>query len=198
MLAHFTMEIEGQRPLLMHNDKLLVDPLHPLNKAKAVLASKVASKRTEEEEIELRRLEWLMSLYHDDRGPHIPSVNVAACLIQAGKATKHGQAVKRSVIVFDDLVLDYPGPRDTENLWDKGYLDTRPVNVGTGGQAKRIIRCRPCFNTWRGEVHVSVDTTLLDIADFKAIVERAGMAGLGDFRPHFGRFESKLTRAKKA
>lgn len=193
---NYTMSLVGEKPLLMHNDRLLVDPLHPLFKEKAKIAAKPASKRTDEEERELRRLEWAMAFYFDDDqgGPIIPTTNITACLIQAGKATKHGTHVKRSVVVLDDLQLKYSGPRTKEELWDAGFEDTRPVNVGTGGQAKRIMRCRPCFPKWSGSVKVLLDTTAFDRADFKSVVERSGMVGLGDFRPTFGRFTATLKR----
>lgn len=83
------VHMAGTTPLLMHSDAG-VNPEHPLNKQKSLLTRKTTSKRTAEENREIRRLEWLLGLYTDDDGKSIvyPTANVKRCFQEAGKVTK--------------------------------------------------------------------------------------------------------------
>ena len=55
-MKKFTLAINGTAPLLMHNSRL-ADKLDPITQAKAAVSSK--RKKTDEDDLELSRLEWL-------------------------------------------------------------------------------------------------------------------------------------------
>ena len=179
-------ELTGTAPLLMQSERT-VNPFDPLTKAIKAICGK--RKKTDEDKIEMARLEFEAALYFDaELGPYVPGVNLDAMIHQAAKLSKMGMAVKRGVIVVEEKHrLDYEGPRKIDKLWaDARFVDMRSAVV----QRARIMRCRPIFRAWRVAFKVAFDTKILDGAELRRIVADAGCyVGLGTYRPRFGRFE---------
>lgn len=181
--------IEGVADMLMHNGQL-ADPTNAYTKKMKALTS--AKKKTEDQHVEIGRIEFLGSLYWDEElGVYIPAEALSACLITGAKRNKQGTAFKSAVFVNDDSPLSFGfKPKKIDDLWDEDgtYRDVRGVKVGMS----RVMRTRPRFKAgWS----VDFDILLLDGAEInpsdaeKALVNAGLFAGLGDFRPQFGRFK---------
>lgn len=178
--------IRGLAPMLTHNERL-ANPFDDLTKEIKAITGK--RKKTEDDLLEMARLEWLGGLYFSQAsGIHIPGYNVFAAIIGGGKVHKLGTAVKRSALVEDDCIpLSYEGPSDPDALFsDKRFVDMRSVKVGTS----KVMRCRPKFPDWKLQFTVLYDEASLQRADLDRCLQTAGqMVGIGDYRPRFGRFE---------
>jgi len=177
--------IKGRR-LLMHADTLC-DPLHPKTKAMKKLSGE--RKKTDKTHEQMADIEWEAGLYYDPEiGPYIPGANILRMLQEAGKATKQGTAVKRSVFILEEEIpLGYAGPRKKEKLAkDAAFRDRRSVVVSRS----RVMRTRPIFRDWELTFTLLFADGSFNVEELTAIVERAGiMVGLGDYRPTFGRFD---------
>lgn len=188
----FTITITGTAPLLMHNSRL-ANPIDPAAKA----LKKVTGKRnkTDDDHLEVARLEYLGSLYFDpDIGPYVPGDNIWRALYDAAKKRKMGPRIKEGLIITSDInPISYRGPRDLDGLWkDENYRLMASVKVGTS----RVMRCRPIFRDWAAQAEGVLDTQQLDPADLTEIAEIAGqLVGLGDWRPRYGRFAAKVETA---
>lgn len=185
------LSLEGTAPLLMHSARG-VDPLDPVVKQiKAITAKR---KKTEEDMETVARLEFEVSMYHlDSVGPFIPGVNVEKCLVEGGRITKMGKNIERGLFVLDNACpLLYSGDRTIDGLWSApGGKFRSMMAVGVGG--RKIMRCRPIFDEWSVECEAEVDTTVLNPTELEQIATHAGsMVGLGDFRPRYGRFVTKI------
>lgn len=190
-MATFQMEIEGIAPLLMHSARL-ADPMDDATKALAAVTGK--RKKTDEDHIEVARLEHLGSLYvSQEFGPFIPGQNLEAALFRGAARTKQGTALKSALLIPMNVnALIYRGPRDAKGLWeDKTYVHRSSVKVGTS----RVIRTRPVFPTWSVGFEGELDLEVVDKASLATIADTTGrLVGLGDWRPRFGRFTvSSLT-----
>jgi len=141
----------------------------------------------------------------DGIGPCWPSDNLHTAFKKAGakrKKTGGRGTLKNAVasaIMFDIEMnpLTYKGfgegapPRDAEELWkDQNYRLIKPARIGT----VKVPRCRPLFQQWSFEANGLLDTEILDLDDFKAVVIVAGqIVGLGDWRPERGGSYGKFT-----
>ena len=181
-----TYTIKGISPLLMHSERL-ANPFDPLTKEIKALTGK--RKKTEDDLLEIARLEWLGGLYHDDEdGIYMPGYNVFAAIIVGGKLHKLGTAIKRAAVVQQDkLRFVYAGPDTPAKLFsDKRFVDFRSVKVGTS----KVMRCRPIFRDWSCSFALLYDENTLQRTDLDRVVSDTGsMIGLCDYRPRFGRFE---------
>lgn len=183
----------GTRPLLMHNVQL-ASPLNPYaKKLKALNAKRV---KTDEDRLEIARVEWEGGLYWEEgTGPYIPGTMLFRSLINGARLTKAGKKIERGVTVDDFVVpLLYKGPRDKESLWGNGeseYVDVRTVKV----QTSKVDRCRPIFREWAFEADCSFDPKIIEFDEFCEVAKAAGrFEGLGDFRLAYGRFDSSVER----
>ena len=178
-------EIESIVPLLMHDDKT-ANPLNDFTKKLKALTGK--RKKTDEDHAAIAEVEWTASLYYENGKYIIPTKVLEAALLASAKQFKKGTLLKQCVIVSDDLVLDFKDKNLTpEKLYKvAGYADMRTVKIG---QAK-TTRCRPLFNSWKGEFTVILDDEKLNAEEIEQIVSNAGKyVGLCDYRPRYGRFE---------
>ena len=145
-------------------------------------------KKSEDDLMEIRHLEFLAGLYVNEKQEIIiPGVNLEACFVSGAKKEKRGQDAKVSILVPEDPLLIYSGPKKPEDLWQSGkFHDVRSVVV----QKNRVFRCRPYFKVWALEfvAQFSPGGVDADVADnwLKTCGEQVG---LGDYRPRFGRFE---------
>ncbi len=185
----FTITMTGFRPLLMHSARLA----NPLDKTvKAMKAISQKRTKTDDDHIELARLEFAGSMYiHEQYGPFIPGENIERCLVDGGKLSKKGTALTRGLFIKTDFnPLIYKGPRTVAELWeDENFRHVASVKV----QQNRVMRTRPHFRDWEVVAEGVLDPTVMDPAELGAIAETAGnMIGLGDYRPRFGRFSVNL------
>lgn len=184
-MATFQMEIQGIAPLLMHSARL-ADPMDDATKALAAVTGK--RKKTDDDHVEVARLEHLGSLYiSQEFGPFVPGQNLEAALFRGAARTKQGTALKSALLVPMNVnPLLYRGPRTAEELWaDKTYVHRSSVKVGTS----RVIRTRPVFPTWSVAFEGELDLEVVDKGSLQTIADTTGrLVGLGDWRPRFGRF----------
>jgi hypothetical protein len=177
--------VEGLAPLLMHNDRFS-NPLDPLTQAHKELTAK--KKKTDADQREIMKSEWIGSLYHDeDIGIYMPGQNLYATLFTAAKMRKLGLVFKRAALYPDEKIpLQYNGSSDLEVLFkNQAFRDVRAVKVSTS----RIMRCRPKFIEWSLDFSLPLDDNVLNVKELLAIANDAGkMVGLCDYRPRFGKF----------
>lgn len=184
----------GTRPLMVHNVRL-ASPMNPYARELKKLNSKRV--KTDEDRLAMAKVEFEGGLYYDEEiGPYLPGANLLASLIEGGKVKRAGKKIERSVQVVEfELPLIYRGPRDIEGLWGNGeseFVDIRPVTVTTS----KVDRCRPIFRNWAIEATLLVDEGGMNYDEFAEVAKLAGaMAGLGDYRRQFGRYDVSLSEA---
>lgn len=180
-----SVTIEGVSPLLMHNAQLC-NPLNPIVQEMKGISGK--RKKTDEDYIELARLEFWGSLYLDsEKGPVIPGFNVEATIVEAAKKDRGGKVLAKSgIIVEDDNPLIYDGPRTVDELWaNKNFVNVASARV----QMARIMRCRPIFRQWSLKFELMYLRQVCTKSQIEKWLEIAGlMCAIGDWRPRFGRF----------
>lgn len=182
----------------MHNVRL-ASPMNPYAKELSRLnRAKPSSKRTDEDRLDIARVEWEGGLYFDDEvGPYVPASWIFKTILEGARAGRRGQKVEGGLTVVEMIhPLVYRGPRDIDGLWgnggESGFVDFRTVRVG---QAK-VDRCRPIFNQWAFEADLLLDPGVLDVAELADIAEIAGrLKGIGDYRQQYGRFDAQIELA---
>lgn len=187
----------GTRPLLMHNVRL-ASPMNSYAKHLSALnKAKPSSRRTDEDRLEIARVEWEGGLYFDDEvGPFVPASWVFKSILEGARLGRRGQKVEGGLTVVEMIhPLVYRGPRDINGLWgndgDSPHVDFRTVRVG---QAK-VDRCRPIFSNWAFEAELLVDPSVLDVAELEDIAKIAGqLKGIGDYRQQYGRFDASIEK----
>ncbi len=183
--------VRGVAPLLMHNGQL-ANPRNKFAKAMKEITSK--RKKTEEDHNALADLEFLGGLYVDDDGhPTLPGELVEAAIVNGAKKTKNGKNAKAAIIVDGNASLVYTGPKTAEELKnDDRFRHIASVSVGQS----KVMRTRPIFKTWEVTFTVSYLPDTFNENEVVSFVEAAGrIAGFGDGRPRFGRFEIVKTGA---
>lgn len=170
--------------MLLHS-AILNDPMAEVTKA----MSKISKRRNKSEDdiVELARLEFLGSMYvNDKQHPVVPGPNIESCITDGAKAQKLGKRFKAGVFVNSDPEIQYDGPSTPEKLWKHGgFRDTRRVKVGQSG----VMRTRPIFHQWALDFAIDFNPEAADEGQLETALVYAGqMVGLCDFRPKFGRF----------
>jgi hypothetical protein len=191
--AEATLILQGTSPLLMNSGDADVDS--ELYRSYVLLGQKRG--KSLDDEARLRELEWQLRLYLDeDLGPFIPGKNVKELLRSAATKWRKGEEIKRSlIVVLNRIPLDYKGPRDQAGLWKAGFRYTTMVaNAGAG--SGRVRRCRPMFDGWGLVAEIAYDPEDLDFDTLCLVAERTQKYGLGDYRPTFGSFSSRLVQGK--
>lgn len=171
--------------LFMHNEQL-ADPLNDYTKALKAVTSK--RKKTDDDHIEIARIEFQGGLYHDEAiGPYIPDKWLHSMLIEGARRNKMGKEFESFVQIEQEMnPISYKGPREREKLWEEKFFDRRCV----GNQMNRVVRTRPRFlNAVIGFCVVVLEGGP-DTAVVREALTVAGVAvGLGDGRPRFaGKF----------
>ncbi len=180
-------EIEGIEDMLMHNGQL-ADPTNKWAKAMKEITGQRG--KTEDQYIELARLEFLGGLYYDEvDGVFLPGEALEACLIDGAKKRKLGKNFKSAVFVHGHAPLNYGAKLSPEDMWKAGtFKDTRGVVVGQS----RVQRTRPVFRRgWKVAFQITlIEEAGINVSDVKTALMNAGtFSGLGDFRPRYGRFK---------
>jgi len=178
--------LTGDAPMIQHNGQT-ADPLNKFSKALKAISGK--RKKTDSDLEELARLEFLAGLYMGSNGPMIPSMVIDACIIDAAKKSREGVLAKSGFFTVGDALLEYDGPRTTNELWqDERFRFSVPVRV----QQARVIRTRPIFNEWALTCTVQHEESVVNAATVASWFAIAGtLVGLGDWRPRFGRFQAQ-------
>lgn len=183
------VELTGRTPLIMHNPRL-ADPMDTFVKEIAKFSKKRS--KTDDDHAEIARLEWFGGLYTDNGKPVLPTANLRKCIIQAGKSSKQGKTIERSVYFKEQITpLVYEGPSDLKSLHADGrFIDRASVVVSN----RRIIRVRPKFHPWQIRTGVVLNDSLIDLEDFERILTLAGqIEGLCDGRSlGYGRFDIEI------
>ena len=187
------VELTGIRPIILHNG-LLADPTNPIVlQQKAITAKK--SKKTDADNLELARLEWFGGLYLSESGRIcIPSDNIERCIQQGGQKQRIGKDVQAGVFV-SEAEVEIKHPDIAGKKIEKLYGDPRfTIRKGVKIQTSRIIRIRPMIPTgWTLTFTVEFDETLVNARNLEqAILDAGTYAGLGDWRPKFGRFTHEI------
>lgn len=184
------VEISGTSPILIHR----FTAENEVKVSSGISSVSISGKGTPREQAEKK-------LYKDDKGNlYLPSPNVFACIIQAGKFRKVGKTkittTKSSLIPagmsIEEIVLPF-GTKDFE-------VDSRSVVIpSTGG---RIMEHRPRLDEWKLKFTLDVDEEMFDEQTVRLLLDDAGKkVGLGDFRPDrkgpFGRFTVTGWRVEK-
>jgi hypothetical protein len=181
------LKLTGTRPLLMHNGQL-ADPTNTHTKEIKTITSKRG--KTEADFEELRKLEWLGSLYLDEHGrPCITEDMILGALISGARKTKKGKQAESAVLCeAPSYAINHAGPSDLLEMFEAGkFCDYRGVVIGQS----RVMRARPRFDVWSAEVALCVDEETINVGEVLDAMSTAGrLIGMGDFRPRFGRFDS--------
>jgi hypothetical protein len=199
MFQKIEYKIKGIAPLVMHNVRL-ADPLDPFTREVKRLTA--AAKKTDDGAAALSRVEWSGGMYHtmgeieikdgvvswDKRiRPIIPSDMIMACVVDGAKKAKLGKQALAGIMVPDDAILEYDGPKDLNALMaDAKHRLCKVVAV----QRNRVMRTRPIFRSWSATIALEVNPELLNDEQVTQAVMVAGrQCGMGDWRPKHGRFE---------
>ena len=205
-IRRFEIAVTGASPLLLSNN-LCSDPLSQASKDKKHFTSK--RKKADEDHMSLRLIDWVYSGYWSKPGSveiddvenavnfdgfadlTLPSQNFARCLRNGATAFKLGKEVTRALIVDNEPLIDYDGPKTAaEMVADSRFILTSPVvRMKTTNWVTRLI-----LPQWNVNYQVTVDDERIAIADLERICQTAGrFEGLGTWRPRYGRFTSQLT-----
>jgi len=193
MYQNLRVKITGLSPLLMHNGRG-ANPLDPLVKQLKTLTGK--RKKTDEDLMEIARLEWMISLYEKDGVLLVPAENVEGCFRDAAKMSKRGKDATRGFLCRATTPLQFAGKgKSLSDLWNSGkYTDTRVVkNPGSGS---RIMRTRPILMDWSFTADLSFDdATFNNETEILDILQTGGQyIGLLDYRPRYGRFSAEASK----
>lgn len=182
----YKVEIEGLTPILMHNGQLC-DPFNHYAKE----LKKVTSKRTktEDDQMQMMRIEWDGGLYLDEQGKVAMPADSILAMVQGGaRKFKLGKQVAPGVFVNSDFfAFEYDGPKNLDKLYaDPQHVLRKRVKVGQAA----VMRTRPRFPKWSCKFELELVTDILNPEDLKRILDTAGrVVGLLDWRPRYGRFQ---------
>lgn len=185
MFRQITFKIQGLVPTLMHNGQM-ADPLNQYAKALKAISSK--KKKTDADFENMAMIEWEGGLYFNHEGRIVwPGHVLEGAMGEAAAKLKLKKVAQGALLVEEDAVLEYDGPKDLDSLKkDPRFRITTGVKV----QRARIMRTRPYFPNWSLQFTVTYDPSLLDERQVTQIVEILGSkVGLSDFRPKYGRFK---------
>jgi hypothetical protein len=187
-MESLTIKLVGIAPLIHHNIQG-VDPRY----ARASGIKEITSKRTktEADELELMRLEFISGLYWNN-GPILPGLNVDAALAQAAsKLMKNGKKIIQSSIQTNDTKLVYGKQHKTPDALfaDSKHVLYCPATIPS--TKARIMRARPIFPEWSAEVVILYHTVSKDQL-VQCATYVGDFIGLCDWRPRYGRFKAMI------
>lgn len=174
---------------MMHNPQT-VNPFNEFTKAIKPLTAK--KKKTEEDMMQLYKLQFLASLYMKGGQYIIPAQMFWKSICTAAKEQKLGKKFEQSVLIPDDSLLDFEDkdcPPDM--LFDDEELRSKYVDIRDGVIMRaRVPVCRSIFPKWKTIMTLWYDEKQLDESDVLDIVEIAGLRyGIGTYRLLYGRYQ---------
>lgn len=182
------LQIEGSQPLMLNNNQV-VNPFNKYTKMLKPLTAK--KKKTEDDMVEIYRIQFESSLYMKGDTYIIPLDHFWKSVCTAAKEQKMGKKFEQSFQIFEDCVLDFPEKNMTP---DELYADGKCVDIRIGVLNGRssVPVCRAIFTEWKTAVECYFDETQIDKADVIRFFEIAGLRyGVGTYRKKFGRFSVK-------
>jgi len=187
-----SLRLIGTKRLLMHAGRL-ADPLDAASKALARVTGKTV--KTEADHEEIARIEWFGSLWLDGGRPCVPLEALIATFVGAAKLRKRGPEARAGLVVTENAVLDYDGPRDLDELWkEPSYRLRTSVRV----RGSRTMRTRPCFPDWSLKFRARFLPSVLGRDEVVELYRIAGfMRGLGDWRPVNGTFDVEVVEVSE-
>ena len=178
-------KIEGVCPLLQHDDKM-ANPFNEYTKLMKAISSK--RKKTEDDLLEMARIEWTAGLYYTPQsGYFIKAECFEGAFYEAAKTKKLGKTFKEAVRMPDNPAFRFEHDTLTpQQLFEMdSYKDFRTIKI----QRAKILRCRPIFTDWNCEIELWYEETRLDSREIIDLVNYAGRyIGICDYRPKYGRF----------
>jgi hypothetical protein len=199
------IQLRGIRPLLLHSSQAM-NPKSAINIVSAPIKGRRGKNKTDMVIASLEKVDWLGSGVWNRVGkpkldgdffswdgygdPALPVEYIIRCAQAAGTATKRGTLIKQAVtehLETNAVFWDIPAT-DATDMWEdpESFVDIRSVVV----QRQRIMRTRLRIpEGWSITTQVIVDTSQLDVSEFRNILMDAGRRiGTGDYRPKFGKF----------
>lgn len=188
-MGKITVKLTGVAPMLQHSGRL-ADPTAALSKEMKAVSSK--RKKVDADYEEMARLEFLGSLYLNKAGKVIvPSSILDALIVGGAKKSRRGSDFKSQVFSLNDAELEYDGKPDlsgealVKSLWaDSKFRFVAPVKVGQA----RVMRTRPIFENWSLTATFEYFGEVDEGAILQALQDAGRTAGIGDWRPRYGRF----------
>ena len=180
MTIKIRLDITGITPLLCHNINL-ANPLDERSKLMKEYSGK--KKKTDSDYEQMAKLDWYGGLYTSPgiEGPAFPTRSIRMSLIQGARLSRKGKDVERA-LNFEDMYvpLDYPGPRDIDELFESGQFANQDMVTVNG---KKISRTRPQFPQWSLMATCYLTEDVANLRDIHAYAETAGrLIGVGDNR----------------
>lgn len=184
-ISKIKVTLEGVVPLLCHNGDLC-DPFYgPAQAMKEVTKKR---KKTEDDLLALRKLEFLGGLYLNDKGlPCLTADVILGLLSAAGAKLKSKKEMQAGVFTDEDYyAIDFPGSKDPEVMYSKkDHVHVKRAKVGMSA----IMRVRPRFKQWKISFVLNIVTDVIDERTVREALELAGrVVGIGDWRPRYGRY----------
>ena len=188
-------KLKGLSPLIMHNNQA-ANPFNDYCKAMKPITKK--RNKTDDDFMEIARLEWEAGLYLHDGVVAMPAANLERCFWDGAKKRKMGKQFKSGAMVQDDFhTLAYQGKRisvkqngDIPNPNLDEFFQTHKHQTIVRVSNQQVLRTRPIFYEWSMVLTVVFDPQVLDLRSVTETLQDAGrLVGLGDWRPRFGRFE---------
>lgn len=178
-------KIKSVCPLLEHDDKT-ANPFNVYTKQLKAITSK--RKKTEDDLLEMARIEWLSALYYTPQSSYFMKAECfEGSFYEAAKTKKLGKMFKEAVRIPDNPAFHFMHETlSPDKLFERDeYKDFRTVKI----QRAKVLRCRPIFSAWSCEVEVWYEETRLNEQEIIDVVNYAGRyIGLCDYRPKYGRF----------
>jgi len=117
-------------------------------------------------------------MYKNAQGVYMPAEWIKAALRGAHEPTRK---CSRDTFLTSVFVkpLEIPLGKD-----DCDEVHRSPVKIGH----ITVIRERPMFYWWEVTFDLEFEPTVIEAKSLKALLEKAGTRGVGDWRPKFGRF----------
>ena len=210
-IRRFEAAVSGIAPLLLSNN-LCSDPLSQAAKDKKFFTSKRT--KSDDDHMALRLIDWVHSGYWTEPGKVViddvensvnfegfadltlPSQNFARCLRNGATAFKLGKEVARALIVENEPLINYDGPRTASEMISQGrFVLTAPVvRMKVTNWVTRLI-----LPAWSVNYQLTIDDERISVDDLERICQTAGrLEGLGTWRPRYGRFSTELTELAAA
>lgn len=182
------LQIEGTQPLMLNNNQV-VNPFNKYTKMLKPLTSK--KKKTEEDMVEIYRIQFESSLYMKGDTYIIPLDHFWKSVCTAAKEQKLGKKFEQSFQIFEDCILDFPEKNMSP---DELYADGAHVDVRVGvlGGRASVPVCRAIFTEWKTTLECFYDETQIDKSDVLRFFEIAGLRyHIGTYRKKYGGFSVK-------
>lgn len=181
-VEHIWVRLIGVGPMLMRSSRL-GDPLDPLAKTLAAVTSKRV--KTEADHLRIAEIEFHGSLYLHEGAPCLPAMMIKSALVDGAKKRKLGDTVKAAFRAEGPALLEYDGPKTASELWaEERHRHRAVVRI----REALTVRTRPQFPEWSAVAHGTYLPSMLDRDQIVECFQMAGLFGLGDYTPEFGRF----------